>query len=134
VGLATFTFTGAAGMKSKLVVAGKGIDRDMRIANRDEADAVVSLVNNELIPVLTGGHRDSAKVVGTGSNGVQSVMTISYSGPAILPLHEFPLFKPPTWGASINFTKPGTGHKFLEKGLRQRSAGMLERIAARVRF
>jgi len=120
-------------MKSKLLLTGRDLNRDYRIANRDEAEGVVNRVNNGLIPIRSGGLRDSANILGTGSNGVQSVMTISYSGPHAIPIHELPLFNPPTWdGTNVHFTVGGP--KFLEKGLRERSAGMLERIATRVRF
>jgi hypothetical protein len=50
-------------------------------------------------------------------------------------VHEHPSYhSPPSWqGKVINWTKPGTGPKFLERPLRQRQRGMAGRISRLIR-
>lgn len=72
------------------------------------------------------------------SNGFEIAM--SYGGPKskdyAVPLHEHPSrSSPPTWkGLALEFTKPGTGEKYLERPLMKAIDGMVERLAADIKL
>lgn len=68
-----------------------------------------------------------------GDNGIE--ISMSYGGPKskdyAVPLHEHPSrSSPPTWnGKQLEFTKAGTGEKYLERPLMKAIDGMIERLA-----
>lgn len=72
------------------------------------------------------------------SDGFEIAM--SYGGPKsndyAVALHEHPSrSSPPTWkGVALEFTKPGTGEKYLERPLMKAIDGMVERLAEDIKI
>lgn len=110
-----------------------------------EAKRVLADAKNNLVPYDTGDLAKSGKVAferrGSGHYaGVAFGTTPETAGRAIA-THEEPPSEhhPPSWraklsrGESIQWTTPGTGHKYLAKAIARNADTMVDRVARRIR-
>ena len=131
---------GVKPMQRKMREARARVERDALLALTTEAKTVMRKANS-LTPKKEGDLRASAETDRARREGRMLLVTMGFgrSGPSAayaLAIHEHPSqHSPPSWGSKpIKFTTRGTGHKYLERPLRESEAGMNDRIAARIRL
>jgi hypothetical protein len=132
-------------------------------ALRLEAEGIMRESKDKFVPIDLGALKSSGKVEPVKITGSEISVLLAFgdsSAPYALAVHEHPSeHSPPTWrghgvgspvkplfawmpsatlskayGAGINWSKPGTGAKYLEKPMVTAIEGMASRIAARVRL
>lgn len=147
--MATFSLRGFDSLERRLRDIPREIRDNARDALREEGEEIVTLAR-EIVPVESGDLRDSIRVEesGTGlsqgrdeggrfTEGADVSISIVAGGEGLehsVAVHENPSeYDPPTWkGKQIKWTKPGTGPKFIERPLRERSKGLASRVAGKV--
>jgi len=138
--MAEFSLSGMSSMRGKLKAVGVKTKGRSRAAMRDEGKDILA-GSQRRVP------RDKSNLAATGKyrdtqlKGINIGVEITYGGPGspqALAIHETPPSEhhPRSWQGvtSINFTTPGTGHKYLEKPLREAGGGMAGRIGVKVKL
>lgn len=113
------------------------LKRAKKQALKVEAELIMTRSKKEFVPVDLGTLRASGMVGNPVEVGDNLTVTLSYGGAAAAyatAIHEHPSSAtPPSWeGKELTFTKPNTGHKYLERPLNEAQNGLLERIAKRI--
>ena len=126
----SFTLIGVIAYQQRLIVESNKLVANVYKALRQEGDDILKDSIQNYVPEDTRALKNTGKVEGPDAQGE---VTISFSGPNALSIHEHPgNFDPPTWiGKTITFTVGGP--KYLERPMRIASTGMARRIAAKVK-
>jgi len=91
-------------------------------------------VSGEAVPIDTGTLKSSRFTVGPEDTSRGIEVTIGYGGaaaPYAQAIHEHPSdASPKSWkGKTLNFSRPGTGTKYLERPLNEARKGFTQRVA-----
>lgn len=128
-------------MKRNLRIAGQRLSIGSEKALKSEGEVLLREAIR-LTPKEDGHLRDSGTVDEPEWKGGKLVVTVAFgrSGPSAayaLAHHEHPSqHSPRSWGnkTPLDYTKRGTGVKYLERPFKDRSVGLTQRIAARVKI
>ncbi len=138
--MAEFTLSGVSAMRGKLKAVGIKTKGRSRAAMRDEGKDILAS-SQRRVPRDKGDLAATGKSRDTQLKGINIGVEITYGGPGspqALAIHETPPSEhhPRSWRGvtSINFTTPGTGHKYLEEPLRKASGGMAGRIGKKTKL
>ena len=147
--MATYTLRGFDSLEARIRDLTREIRQNAQDALREEAEEIVKLAK-DIVPVESGDLRDSIRVEESGTGIVQGrteggrftegadvSISVVAGGPGLehaVAVHEYPSeYNPPTWnGVQVVFKKAGTGPKFIERPLRDRSRGLAGRVAGKV--
>lgn len=126
--------SGIRQMRQDLVQLKSRLTINSESAIRGEAVAILRDSQDNYVPVDSGALRDSGVVGDIERNGDTISISITYSTPYAVPVHENPSpHDPPTWeGKQIQWHPSGRGPKFLELPLRAAEKGFVERVADKV--
>lgn len=125
----TSSFSGIAAMKAKIYSTRNYIHSRARTALRRETENVYRK-SQSVVPEETGELKESGKIIPDYDN---LEATIQYGPlPHAIPVHEYPDHAPPSWAGGVQFRKGGP--KYLERPLRDATAGMDVRIGTRIKL
>lgn len=132
---------GAKAFSRKLNTMSAQVPARAGAALKTEGEALVKNAQANYVPVDDDVLRQTGKVEvlpAMGRMGVEAIVSFGEGGASeyAIPVHEhLSQWSPPTWkaaeltGKGINWTKPGTGPKYLELPLGEARIGFASRIA-----
>ena len=125
-------------VKRKLDKLSREAPKQAKQALKVEAELIMTRSKKEFVPVDLGTLRASGTVGAPVEKNGDITVELSYGGEAdayATAIHEHPSdATPPSWeGKTITFTKPGTGHKYLERPLNEEAPKVPERVAEHLR-
>lgn len=125
---------GVRKMRDDLTKLKSLLQRSVEISLENEASTILSNSQKNYVPVASGGLRDSGEVSTVEWSGGVATITIRYTAPHAIPVHENPSqHDPPTWeGKQIQWHPSGRGPKYLEIPLREAEKGFTERTGKRI--
>lgn len=129
------SITGLAEAQARLRKAKSDTEDRLRAALAEEANAVLTAAQAS-VPVDKGELRDSGTVSAVEVEGSVVSVTVGFgSGPSAAyaaAVHETPsAYDPPSWRKTPPHFRIG-GPKFLERPIKEASAGLADRIAAKL--
>lgn len=133
-----FKVEGLDKVKRKLDKLSREVSKQSRQALKVEAELIMTRSKKEFVPVDLGILRASGTVGTPVEKNGDITVELSYGGAAAAyatAIHEHPSdATPQSWqGKTLTFTKPGTGHKYLERPLNEEAPKVPERVAEHLR-
>lgn len=136
--MSNFTFTGIAQMERNLSRVINKLQRDEEKSLKREAKSILA-ESQILVPEREGELANSGQISEIDRSNNEVSIKIGYGeggddtlAKRAIALHEHPSeFSPDSWKgkASLDFTKPGSGEKYLERPLNNAISDMARRLA-----
>lgn len=134
-----FKLDGTRAMADRLRRLAVDFPREINQAVTVDAEETMTISKRDHVPVDLGPLRASGKVLPAERKGRDVRVVLQFgdnAAPYALTVHEHPSrHDPPSWrGVQVTFSPSGRGPKYLEIPLMERTRGMRERIARRLKL